>query len=92
MDKINIDFEPFLPIIRATIRNIENKGPLASLTGPIVRGDAKTVKAHLASIEDMELHKRVYTALSEVAIEMAGKRGTISEEMVQVLRETLKGE
>ncbi len=91
MDKINVDFEPFLPIIRATIRNIENKGPLASLTGPIVRGDAKTVKAHLGAIEDMDLHKEVYKALSGVAIEMATERKAINEETMQLLQDILKG-
>lgn len=90
MDKINIDFEPFLPIIRATLKNIENKGPLAALTGPIVRGDVKTVKAHLASIEDMELHKKVYKALSEVAVQMAAERKTIDEKTIEALKDVLK--
>jgi predicted short-subunit dehydrogenase-like oxidoreductase (DUF2520 family) len=90
MDKINIDFEPFLPIIEATIKNIENKGPLAALTGPVVRGDVKTVKAHLASIEDMELHKRVYKALSEVAVQMATERKTIDEKTIETLKDVLK--
>jgi predicted short-subunit dehydrogenase-like oxidoreductase (DUF2520 family) len=90
MQKINIDFEPFLPIIRATLKNIENKGPLAALTGPVVRGDVKTVKAHLASIEDMELHKRVYKALSEVAVKMAAERKTIDEKTIEALKEVLK--
>lgn len=90
MDKINIDFEPFLPIIRATLKNIESKGPLAALTGPIVRGDVKTVKAHLASIEDMELHKKVYKALSEVAVQMATERKTIDEKTIEALKDVLK--
>jgi predicted short-subunit dehydrogenase-like oxidoreductase (DUF2520 family) len=90
MDKINIDFEPFLPIIRATLHNIENKGPLAALTGPVVRGDVKTVKAHLASIEDMELHKKVYKALSEVAVQMATERKTIDEKTIEALKDVLK--
>jgi predicted short-subunit dehydrogenase-like oxidoreductase (DUF2520 family) len=90
MEKINIDFEPFLPIIRATLKNIENKGPLAALTGPIVRGDVKTVKAHLASIEDMELHRKVYKALSEVAVQMATERKTIDEKTVEALKDVLK--
>ena len=90
MKKINIDFEPFLPIIRATLNNIENKGPLAALTGPIVRGDVKTVKAHLASIEDMELHKKVYKALSEVAVQMATERKTIDEKTIEALKDVLK--
>jgi predicted short-subunit dehydrogenase-like oxidoreductase (DUF2520 family) len=90
MEKINIDFEPFLPIIRATLKNIESKGPLAALTGPIVRGDVKTVKAHLASIEDMELHKKVYKALSEVAVQMAAERKTIDEKTIGALKDVLK--
>ena len=77
MDRINIDFDPFIPIIEATIKNIEKKGPLAALTGPVVRGDVKTVKAHLASIEDMELHTKVYKALSEIAVKMAEERKAI---------------
>ncbi len=90
MDKINIDFAPFLPIIKATMKNIENKGPLAALTGPVVRGDVKTVKAHLASIEDMELHKRVYKALSEVAVEMSEERKAIDAKTVEALKDVLK--
>jgi predicted short-subunit dehydrogenase-like oxidoreductase (DUF2520 family) len=90
MQKINIDFEPFLPIIKATLNNIENKGPLAALTGPIVRGDVKTVQAHLASIEDMELHKKVYKALSEVAVQMVAERKTIDEKTIEALKDVLK--
>lgn len=90
MEKINIDFEPFLPIIRATLNNIENKGPLAALTGPIVRGDVKTVKAHLGAIEDMELHRKVYKALSEVAVQMAVERKTIDEKTIEALKDVLK--
>jgi predicted short-subunit dehydrogenase-like oxidoreductase (DUF2520 family) len=90
MDKINIDFEPFLPIIEATIKNIESKGPLAALTGPVVRGDVKTVKAHLGAIEDMELHKKVYKALSEVAVQMATERKTIDEKTIEALKDVLK--
>jgi len=90
MEKINIDFEPFLPIIRATVHNIENKGPLAALTGPIVRGDVKTVKAHLASIDNMKLHKKVYKALSEVAVQMAAERKAIDEKTIEALKDVLK--
>lgn len=90
MDKINIDFEPFVPIIEATIKNIERKGPLAALTGPVVRGDTKTVKAHLASIEDMELHTKVYKALSEVAVQMAEERKVIDGKTAEVLKEVLR--
>jgi predicted short-subunit dehydrogenase-like oxidoreductase (DUF2520 family) len=90
MDRINVDFEPFLPIIRATMKNIENKGPLAALTVPVVRGDVETVKAHLSSIENMELHTKIYKALSQVAVEMAREREAIDAKTVEALKDVLK--
>lgn len=77
MKRIDIDFEPFIPIIRATMKNIEAKGPLAALTGPIVRGDDKTISSHLAAMSDMPLHKEIYLALSKMALQMAKERGVL---------------
>jgi predicted short-subunit dehydrogenase-like oxidoreductase (DUF2520 family) len=85
MERAEIDLKPFYPIIRATLKNIESKGPLASLTGPIVRGDAGTVASHLRAMEGMELHERVYKTLSLVAVEMAHQRQTLTEEQREAL-------
>ena len=76
MERIGIGLEPFYPIIRATLKNIEAKGPLLSLTGPVVRGDAGTVEAHLAALRDMGLNEQVYKSLSLVALHMAKARGS----------------
>lgn len=91
MDAINIDLEPFLPIIRATLKNIENKGPLMSLTGPVIRGDLKTVEAHLRAMDDMEEHKDVYKTLSGIALKMAMERKTLDEDTVRQLKSILGG-
>jgi predicted short-subunit dehydrogenase-like oxidoreductase (DUF2520 family) len=90
MDKIDIDLKPFYPIIHATLRNIETKGPLASLTGPVVRGDAGTVAAHLKAMQEMKLDDSVYKVLSAVALEMAEKRGSITDEQIRELEAMLK--
>lgn len=90
MERIGIGLEPFLPIIQATMKNIEQKGPLMALTGPIVRGDAKTVQAHLSGITDMEQQCRVYRALSRVAVEMSVRRGTINDSVRETLETVLK--
>lgn len=42
--------ELLVPLLRATIENIARLGPEAALTGPIARGDAGTVRAHLAAL------------------------------------------
>jgi predicted short-subunit dehydrogenase-like oxidoreductase (DUF2520 family) len=63
MKRIGIDLVPFYPIINATLKNIEEKGPLMSLTGPIIRG-RRPVLSHIDEMEGMDTQKR-YTALSE---------------------------
>jgi len=90
MKKVNIGLEPFFPIIRATLENIESKGPLMSLTGPIVRGDAGTVEDHIHAMSDMELHKRIYKALSLSALEIARKRNILDQEKLTTLEHTLE--
>ncbi len=89
MKRIDIDFEPFIPIIRATMKNIETKGPVDALTGPIVRGDDKTVAAHLEAMSDMPLHREIYMALSKMALQMAESRGTLEGVQLQALRRIL---
>lgn len=89
MERIDIDFDPFIPIIRATMNNIETKGPLAALTGPIVRGDDKTILSHLAAMSDMSLHKEIYLALSKMAFQMAQERGTLDGSQTDVIRRLL---
>jgi predicted short-subunit dehydrogenase-like oxidoreductase (DUF2520 family) len=47
-----------LPLLRGTLDNIEQLGVPASLTGPIARGDADTIRLHLARLspEDRVLY------------------------------------
>lgn len=90
--RIGIDLTPFYPIIRATLKNIEAKGPLFSLTGPVVRGDVGTIESHLDAMKGMERQKEVYRSLSKVALEMAEERGTLAPEQIAALRALLEKE
>ncbi len=90
MDRIDVGLEPFLPIIRATMKNIETRGPVAVLTGPVARGDDKTIRSHLAAMEDMPLHREIYLALSKMALEMVRERKTLTEAETETLRRVLE--
>ena len=90
MKRIGIDLVPFYPIIRATLKNIEARGPLLSLTGPVVRGDGETVRAHVGAMEGMALHEQVYKSLSLVALEMATARGAVTGEQIAALKRLLE--
>lgn len=90
MEKIDTDLEPFFPIIKATLKNIEEKGPVLALTGPIVRGDVETVLSHIESIKNMPVFLETYNSLSLFALEMARKRGTIDDTTQRKLESLLK--
>ncbi|HOP85679.1 MAG TPA: DUF2520 domain-containing protein [Syntrophorhabdaceae bacterium] len=90
MKNIDIELAPFFPIIKATLNNIEKKGPLYSLTGPIVRGDVETVLSHLKAIEDEKLIKLVYKDLSMIAARMAKERKAIDEKTYKKIEEILR--
>ncbi|OPY75976.1 MAG: Rossmann-like domain protein [Syntrophorhabdus sp. PtaU1.Bin153] len=90
MKKIDIGLEPFFPIIKATLENIESKGPLMSLTGPIARGDTGTVEDHIHAMADMDLHRRIYKALSLSAVDMVRRRNILDQETLTTLERTLE--
>ena len=40
----------FLPLVQATLDNIPDQGTVAALTGPLSRGDIKTIAGHLEAL------------------------------------------
>ena len=57
-----------LPIARQTITNYEALGPAGAFSGPIVRGDAETVRKHLQVLRNVPQAKHVYLALARAAL------------------------
>ena len=57
-----------LPIVRQTIANYEALGAAGAFSGPIVRGDAETVRQHLRALKKSRLTTDVYRALARVAL------------------------
>ncbi len=77
------------PMVQATLDNIGAMGCPAALTGPIARGDAATVKRHLAAIgNDTEL-SACYRALGRQAVALAQRKGTLAAEQAAELRALL---
>ena len=90
MDRIGIELEPFFPIINATLKNIETKGPLMSLTGPVIRGDVGTIIDHIEAMSSMKLQKRIYKALSLAALDLVKKRKVLDKEVLERLKRVLE--
>jgi predicted short-subunit dehydrogenase-like oxidoreductase (DUF2520 family) len=65
--------EALIPLARATLENVAALGPAAALTGPIVRGDAATVRRHREAMGMDE--RRLYDALARSTLALAKEKG-----------------
>ncbi len=57
-----------LPIITQTLANYSRLGPAKSFSGPLIRGDAETVRKHLAVLKKRPRVREVYIALAQAAL------------------------
>jgi predicted short-subunit dehydrogenase-like oxidoreductase (DUF2520 family) len=67
----DVPLEAFAPLVRATVDNVFEHGPRASLTGPVARGDTATVAAHLGSLPGDE--HDAYRALAREAQRLSAR-------------------
>lgn len=83
------------PLARTSLANAVNEGPIEALTGPIERGDAATVAAHLsamASKPGLESIEQLYRAAGLHTVDLAA-RGGLSGQRAAALADLLaKGE
>jgi predicted short-subunit dehydrogenase-like oxidoreductase (DUF2520 family) len=61
------------PLTAASVENEAAHGPAAALTGPIVRGDAATVRRHLAALDPAT--RALYAALGRATLVLARSAG-----------------
>lgn len=81
----------FLPLVRTTLENIARQGTLAALTGPLSRGDEKTIAAHLGALEAHAPDLLpVYRALGTATLALVAARGELGEPSLAALAELLQ--
>lgn len=57
-----------LPIARQTIENYAKQGAALGFSGPIIRGDAATIRKHLAVLRRLPMAREVYVTLARSAL------------------------
>ncbi len=57
-----------LPILKQTLSNYARFGPAGAFSGPIIRGDAETVRKHLRVLNKLPQARDVYLALARAAL------------------------
>ena len=78
------------PLVATTLNNITEMGTINSLTGPIPRGDVKTVHRHLQKLVLTPGHlTSVYRTMGLYTVEIAVRKGTITVTKAAELRDLL---
>ena len=77
------------PLARATIEAIERQGPASAVTGPVVRGDAETIAAHLELLaRHADELLPLYRQLTESSLHLARGKG-VEESQLEQLKRTI---
>lgn len=77
------------PLARTTLENAERMGTVASVTGPVVRGDTPTLEAHLTALlgRAPELVP-LYRALAVASLPLAEERG-VPPDRLEAMRDLI---
>jgi predicted short-subunit dehydrogenase-like oxidoreductase (DUF2520 family) len=80
------------PLVKGTAENIERKGTILSLTGPIARGDGGTVRKHLRGFRKrFPGLLKLYREMGLFTLEVASRKGALKDEQLADIRSILKG-
>ena len=71
-------------LLRVAAGNMGGADGARALTGPIVRGDAETVRSHVRALESDPEALAVYRSLSMAAVELARESGTDAAKLDEV--------
>ena len=77
-----------LPLTRGALENVALLGAEQALTGPVVRGDAETVKSHLIALTRQD--RELYRSLMQAALELAIRSKRLTETDAKALRDVLE--
>ena len=73
----------FLPLVTATLDNLREQGSVAALTGPLSRGDTRTIAGHLrALVNDAPHLLPLYRVLGLATLELVRARADIDPAVI----------
>jgi predicted short-subunit dehydrogenase-like oxidoreductase (DUF2520 family) len=74
-----------LPLMRGTLENLSELGLPDALTGPIARGDARTILSHQRALDGLPEIAEIYESLGRQTVALARELGQLQPEQLQRL-------
>jgi|WetSurMetagenome_2_1015567.scaffolds.fasta_scaffold06793_3 predicted short-subunit dehydrogenase-like oxidoreductase (DUF2520 family) len=81
--------EAFNALAHGTVENVFAASPVATITGPVERGDLGTVKNHLQALKRYPARRERYRVLAQGALELARQRNPERSEEYDALAKLL---
>ncbi|MGQ9672930.1 MAG: Rossmann-like and DUF2520 domain-containing protein [Candidatus Aminicenantales bacterium] len=78
------------PLVEGTLQNVKELDTPAALTGPVTRGDSRSVEKHLQALRSRPLSFEAYRVFSLLALKEAERMG-LSRPKVRALKNLLEG-
>jgi predicted short-subunit dehydrogenase-like oxidoreductase (DUF2520 family) len=83
--------DAFWPLVMGTISNIEQKGAVSALTGPISRGDTGTIRKHLVCLQQRcPDYLRPYCEMGIIAADVGVMKKTVTEKEAENIKNILR--
>ena len=82
----------FWPLVRGTLKNIETKGAVSSLTGPFARGDITTIRKHIRALSDKPAYLDAYCSMGILALKIGIENKTLPIKNAGMIEKLLKGD
>jgi predicted short-subunit dehydrogenase-like oxidoreductase (DUF2520 family) len=83
-------FQVLLPLVQGTLHNVKKFNMGTSLTGPVIRGDQKTVNSHLKALRAFSSYSGIYRKLAEQALEIARREKRLSSQKIRAMKTLLE--
>ena len=82
----------FWPLVRGTLSNVESRGTIQALTGPVARGDLGTIGKHIDSLKEHMPHLiDLYCHMGIQTVKIALQKETLSEDRADAIKKLMGG-
>ena len=82
----------FWPLVKGTLLNIETRGTIQALTGPIVRGDEGTIEKHIQALQkSLPDLLNAYCELGLMTVDIALQKDSLTCHQAETIKKRLKG-
>jgi predicted short-subunit dehydrogenase-like oxidoreductase (DUF2520 family) len=79
-----------MPLVQGTLQNVNKFDAGTALTGPVARGDQKSITKHLEALNKHPELRELYKTIARQSLQITKREGFLSEEKIKTLEALLE--